>query len=140
MSIVVVSAHDDHHKVRTTLREGAVGFIPKSATRDVMVGAFRLIFAGGIYIPPEALGPEDDARAAALPANNMGLTQRQLEVLALMMQGKSNKVICRKLNLAEATVKNHATAIFKVLKVSNRTEAAIAAGALGLELPQIGAL
>jgi DNA-binding CsgD family transcriptional regulator len=55
----------------------------------------------------------------------IGLTARQRDVLAVMMQGKSNKAICRVLNLAEPTVKNHVTAILKALKVSNRTEAVI---------------
>jgi DNA-binding NarL/FixJ family response regulator len=65
-------------------------------------------------------------------AAKLGLTERQMEVLALMMQGKSNKAICRALDLAEPTVKNHVTAILKALNASNRTEAVIAAGALGL--------
>jgi DNA-binding NarL/FixJ family response regulator len=58
-------------------------------------------------------------------------------VLSLMMQGKSNKAICRELNLAEPTVKNHVTAILKALKVSNRTEAVIAVGELGWKLPPV---
>jgi DNA-binding NarL/FixJ family response regulator len=53
------------------------------------------------------------------------LTARQRDVLAVMMQGKSNKAICRMLKLAEPTVKNHVTAILKALKVTNRTEAVI---------------
>jgi DNA-binding NarL/FixJ family response regulator len=53
------------------------------------------------------------------------LTVRQRDVLAVMMQGKSNKAICRILNLAEPTVKNHVTAILKALQVTNRTEAVI---------------
>jgi len=63
------------------------------------------------------------------------LTDRQLDVLALMMQGKKNKLICRMLNLAEPTVKNHVTAILKALKVTNRTEAVIAVNELGWRLP-----
>src|SRR5262245_22695894 len=55
------------------------------------------------------------------------LTARQSEVLAVLMQGKSNKAICRALNLAEPTVKNHITAILKALNVTNRTEAVIKA-------------
>ena len=66
---------------------------------------------------------------------DVGLTDRQLDVLALMMQGKNNKVICWALNLAEPTVKNHVTAILKTLKVSNRTEAVIAVHKLGWKLP-----
>jgi len=61
----------------------------------------------------------------------LGLTERQVQVLALMMQGKSNKAICRVLSLAEATVKVHVSAILKALKTTNRTEAVIAAAALG---------
>jgi DNA-binding NarL/FixJ family response regulator len=52
-----------------------------------------------------------------------------------MMQGKNNKSICRTLNLAEPTVKNHVTAILKALKVTNRTEAVIAVNELGWKLP-----
>ena len=70
-----------------------------------------------------------------MPPTDLGLTERQLDVLALMMQGKNNKTICRALNLAEPTVKNHVTAILKVLKVSNRTEAVIAVNNLGWKLP-----
>jgi DNA-binding CsgD family transcriptional regulator len=62
----------------------------------------------------------------------LGLTGRQFEVLALMMQGKSNKAICRHLDMAEQTVKKHVTAVLKALNASNRTEAVIAAGGLGI--------
>jgi DNA-binding NarL/FixJ family response regulator len=137
MSVVVLSASDDRDNVTKALDLGALGFIPKSAPREVMLSAFNLIFAGGIYVPPEILvrsqaGPMPAAPATRMSALSLGLTERQMDVLALMMQGKSNKAICRVLDLAEPTVKNHVTAILKALKVSNRTEAVIAAGALGL--------
>lgn len=135
ISVVVLSAYRDRDRVMRALELGALGFIPKSSQRDVMLGAFNLVFAGGIYVPPEILGHQP-AAASAPPAGpagfRFGLTERQIEVLALMMQGKSNKAICRQLDLAEATVKVHVSAILKALKVSNRTEAVIAAGALGL--------
>jgi len=139
--IVVLSASSDRDTVARAMDLGAVGFIPKAAPREVMVSAFNLIFAGGIYIPPEILGrgPSVQKSAASLLATTrtisaaeLGLTERQMGVLALMMHGKSNKAICRELNLAEPTVKNHVTAILKTLKATNRTEAVIAAGALGL--------
>lgn len=63
------------------------------------------------------------------------LTARQRDVLAVMMQGKSNKAICRVLDLAEQTVKSHVTGILRALRVTNRTEAVIAVGELGWELP-----
>ena len=142
ISIVVLSAFHDRRNVMKALDLGALGFIPKSSQRDVMVSALRLIFSGGIYIPPEILvqrepttrSTEPPPKRPSSPAG-LELSERQMEVLALMMKGKSNKAIARLLDLAEPTVKNHVTAILKALKASNRTEAVIAAGALGLELP-----
>lgn len=147
ISIVVLSAFHDRVNVQRAFDLGALGFIPKSAEREVMIGALRLVFSGGVYIPPEILAGHDPAAPArprlpramdegppATPAD-LGLTQRQIDVLALMMEGKSNKAICRRLDLAEATVKNHVTHILKVLKVTNRTEAVIAVTALGWDLP-----
>jgi DNA-binding NarL/FixJ family response regulator len=151
IAIVVLSAFNTRDNVLRALRLGALGFIPKSAQREVMLGALRLVFAGGIYIPPEVLDAEDPAPALAETAasqsskgfrrsvspRDVGLTERQIEVLALMMQGKSNKAIARMLALTEPTVKKHVTAILKALKVSNRTEAVIAAGALGWEMARL---
>jgi DNA-binding NarL/FixJ family response regulator/class 3 adenylate cyclase len=139
ISVVVLSAKQDRDTVMKALDLGALGFIPKSGQREVMLSAFNLIFSGGIYIPPEILNRRELAtapRAAPAPskagATDLGLTERQIEVLALMMQGKSNKAISRVLDLAEPTVKIHVSAILKALKVANRTEAVIAATALGL--------
>jgi DNA-binding NarL/FixJ family response regulator len=142
ISVVVLSAVNDRDSVARALDAGALGFIPKSASREVMLSALRLVFSGGVYIPPEILGrreaPTSHGQRAegARPHSprDLGLTDRQVEVLALMMQGKSNKAICRSLDLAEPTVKNHVTAILKALKVTNRTEAVIAVGALGWDL------
>jgi hypothetical protein len=88
---------------------GALGFIPKSAPRDVMVNALRLVFSGGIYIPPEALVRAEAKAAQPVPARpvspaDLGFTERQMEVLALMMLGKSNKAISHILDVAEPTV------------------------------------
>lgn len=136
--VAVLSVSSERADISRALDLGAVGFIPKSAPREVMLGAFRLIFAGGVYIPPEIFRRRQPAPAAPPglgrppTAAELGLTERQFEVLGLLMQGKSNKAICRALDLAEPTVKNHVTAILKALRVSNRTEAAIAAAALGL--------
>jgi len=142
ISVVVLSALSDRDSVARALDLGATGFIPKSASREVMLSALRLVFSGGLYIPPEILGWRESPARRGLPAagsgpgspRDLGLTERQVEILALMMQGKSNKAICRTLDLAEPTVKNHVTAILKALKVTNRTEAVIAVGALGWQL------
>jgi DNA-binding NarL/FixJ family response regulator len=158
ISVVVISAHQDRDNVVRALDLGALGFIPKSAPRKVILAALRLVFSGGVYIPPQALSqleppPVAPPRAAQSAASggaravqperpptspaDLGLTERQVDVLALMMQGKSNKAICRVLNLAEPTVKNHVRAILKALKVTNRTEAVIAVSELRWELPSI---
>lgn len=143
MAIVMLSASNDRDTVLKCLDAGAQGFIAKTATRDVLLGALRLVLAGGVYIPPEVLTrpPEVsrpksaiDDRARPTPAD-LGLTGRQLDVLALIMQGKSNKLICRELNLAEPTVKNHVSAILKALAVNNRTEAVVAVTSLGWAFP-----
>jgi DNA-binding NarL/FixJ family response regulator len=148
ISIVVLSASNDCDNVVRALDRGAVGFIPKSAQRAVMVSALKLVLAGGIYIPPEILArdalphPNSAAKQVAtdrlrVSPDDCGLTERQVEVLALMMQGKSNKAICRILELAEPTVKNHVAAILKALKVKNRTEAAMAVVEHGWDLRRV---
>lgn len=142
VSVVVLSALQDAGRVMKALDLGALGYIPKSAEPDVMLNALRLVVSGGIYIPPQILSHEEFLQGAprhrldetpSPPFSDFGLTPRQLEVLALMMEGKSNKTICRKLNLAEPTVKNHVTAILRALNVTNRTEAVVAANQLGLK-------
>ena len=138
VAIVVLSASKDRDSVTKALDLGALGFIPKSASRAVMVSALQLVFAGGIYVPPEILqrskAPMSAPVSASTSPSELGLTERQIDVLALMMQGKSNKAVCRELDLAEATVKNHITAILRALKVSNRTEAVLAVAEFGWKL------
>ena len=120
ISVVVLSGQQDRQSVVKALDLGALGYIPKSGQREVMLSALQLVFAGGIYIPPEILTrgeppvspPGTQSPVSARPnvsPSELGLTERQLDVLALMMQGKSNKAICRVLDLAEPTVKNHVT-------------------------------
>jgi DNA-binding NarL/FixJ family response regulator len=140
IAIVMLSAFSDRENVLRSLDAGAQGFIAKTATREVLLGALRLVLAGGVYIPPEVLSRTQEPAAPSshtMPdqprpkPSDLGLTGRQLDVLALMMQGKSNKLICRQLDLAEPTVKNHVSAILKALNVNNRTEAVLAVTALG---------
>src|SRR5262249_45820347 len=116
---------------------------PKSARNEVMLSALQLVFAGGIYIPPEILArehlshtvaPSGGGRAIVSPGD-LGLPDRQREVLALMMQGKNNTSICRTFNWAEPHAKNHVTGIIKGLKVTNRTEGVIALNGVGWKFP-----
>lgn len=147
--VVVLSATCDRETILAALDCGAMGFIPKTAGRDVLLGAIKLVASGGIYVPPEAIRPAS-GRAATSNAGASGpstsepkgsahaavgeLTARQIDVLHLLLQGMSNKVICRQLDISPNTVKSHLAAIFRVLDVSNRTQAVIAAQQLGIRI------
>lgn len=146
--VVVISSDDDMATVLRAIDQGAMGFIPKSATSDVMIGALKLILAKGIYLPPSVfLGKHQNpgistvtetvrARAAGevpdIALARLGLTPRQVDVLYLVLQGKSAKVICRDLDLAISTVKAHTSSVLRALNVTTRTQAVVAAGKLGL--------
>lgn len=152
MPVVVLSASDERDTILQALELGAMGFIPKTARRDVLVRALELVIAGGIYIPPQALQdggltarsapPSDTATSRAStarpatgrPGALSSLTPRQLDVLQLLVQGMPNKVICRQLDLSPNTVKSHVSAIFRALDANNRTEAVIAAQRAGLRI------
>lgn len=140
MAVVMLSGERDAATVRRALDAGAAGFIPKTESREVLASALSLVLAGGVYVPREALGA---AAAPAVPVSagaspqDLGLTDRQIDVLALIMKGRTNKHICRELNLAEPTVKNHVTAILRALKVGSRTEAVLAVTKLGWTLERL---
>lgn len=139
--VIVLSATTDQQTVLAAIEAGAAGFVPKSSSSEVMVNALRLVLAGGKYLPPEVLSnarsnvTQRGRQAATLCVETLGLSARQAEVLKFIARGASNKVICRELGLAERTVKAHVTAVFRALKVTNRTQAAIEAAKLGLVDP-----
>jgi DNA-binding NarL/FixJ family response regulator len=152
LPVVVVSSANDRASVMQALDLGAMGYIPKLSSNEVLVSALRLVLSGGIYIPPEILARAGHLPAAAastaaaasvqrdvpppVPAD-LGLSEREARVLRLLLEGKSNKLICRELDLAESTVKNHVTRILKALNVTSRTQAVIAAAQMGLVLQRV---
>lgn len=129
LPLVILSAAEDPVLVRELIAFGVSGFVPKSDAAAVMLQAIRLILAGGTYAPLRFLsgpaGADKPTAEAASPASV--LTGRQIEVLRLLARGLPNKAIARELGLAEATVKVHLLAIFRVLQARNRTEAVLAA-------------
>lgn len=131
LPVAILSASDSRQVMEALLAAGAAGFIPKSSSAQVMLSALKLILAGGVYLPAQLLDPGQGAAGAAA-AKGGPLTPRQLDVLRLLCEGKSNKLICRELDLGEGTVKAHIAAIFRALNVNNRTEAALEAKRLGL--------
>lgn len=148
--VTLLSGEENTDVIRMAIAEGAMGFVPKSASSRVLLAAMRLILAGGTYLPPHAFiswsattGNEasqsavtDPAKAGRLRAQEVArLTDRQLEILMKAVQGKPNKVIARETDLAEGTVKAHLSAAFRLISVSNRTEAVFKAAQLGLTMP-----
>lgn len=146
LPVVILSMHHDPKAVVEALRRGAVGYVPKSTAGVLIVQAARLVLAGGVYVPSDTLLHADariDHQEFASPvvgrkrAGDLGLTERQGEVLALMMRGQVNKQICRSLGLAERTVKIHVTAVMAALGVATRTQAVIAANDAGVHVDDL---
>jgi len=155
LPVVVVSASNDAETIVAALESGAMGFIPKTSPRDVLLSAVRLVASGGIYVPVEALRgrasisahreplitplpvtPSKDASRPGITPGELGLTPRQAAVLASVLKGLPNKLIARQLDIAENTVKVHLSAVFQSLNVSSRTQALIAATRLGLRFDE----
>lgn len=132
LPIVVLSADDRPETVLGAIDRGAAGFIPKSADSAAFAGALREVLDGRVHLPRQALLGADTAQADDGEA--LGLSPRQVDVLRLLVEGRSNKMIMRELELSESTVKTHLHAIFRRLGVSSRTQAVVAAARLGLQL------
>ena len=145
--VIVLSGYEDPAVMRSVLERGVLGFIPKAYSPEVMLSAVRLVLAGGVYVPPMMLSSLPPGVVAGIPGIGADpaqrgssaataqtlehlrnvLTERQVEVLQLLSQGKPNKPIGRALGISEGTVKIHLAAIFRALNVRNRTEAVVAA-------------
>jgi DNA-binding NarL/FixJ family response regulator len=151
LPVVVVSASDRQSDVIRAVDAGAMGFVPKRSSNEALYDALHVVMSGGIYIPTMAMGSERPARSAEAdptqgmlevvqnharpepvqtqpPLASLGLTPRQTEVLALLLQGKPNKLIARDLNVSVETVKDHVAAVLRALNVSSRTQAVLAVG------------
>ena len=155
LPVVVVSASDRTSDVIRAIDLGAMGFVPKRSSNDQLFEALRMVMSGGLYVPPMMLGldppraDEDtvpgvmrpggmparhaepaDPHKAPLSLESVGLTPRQSDVLALLLQGKPNKLIARELNVSVETVKDHVAAVLRALGVSSRTQAVLAVSQL----------
>ena len=130
-----VSAQEDPAVIRRAIAHGASGYIPKSASVDTIVTAVRRILDGDVWLPPhvsESSGTLDDDEASAA-SRIAELTPQQFRVLGMIAAGLLNKQIAFELNVSEATIKAHMTAIMRKLHVSNRTQVALCANHLALE-------
>lgn len=130
--IVVVSAHDDPATIRRALELGASGFISKSASMDDIRGAVRLVLDGGVAAPEGIeLGEEGDPEISNLIARLQTLTPQQSRVLGMLAEGLLNKQIAYELNVSEATIKAHVSAVLQKLGVDSRTQAVIMLSRIG---------
>lgn len=133
--VLILSALDDTETVRRALRSGAAGFVSKASATDTLLAAVREVLAGGRYVPPQL----DDMLSQRAPRQSrdirqrFGLTAAPMRVLELLVEGKTNREISEVIGVTEGTVKIHVSAIFKALKVSNRSQAMLVAGRHGLK-------
>lgn len=139
LPIAVISASEDLDVIRRVIAFGASAYIPKSATPADISNALNNVLEGELWVPTalrkvvlEQHSAEDDLDLAAKVAT---LTQQQYKVLYYLTEGWLNKQIAYDLNISEATVKAHITAIFRKLGVTNRTQVVIQAQRLTLEPP-----
>jgi DNA-binding NarL/FixJ family response regulator len=133
--IVVAAESENPHRARLILKAGTRGFLPTSLSLKVMMGALDLVMAGGVYVPSSLIeaaqgraSSDTVARIAREPWSE--LTRRQRDVLGLISQGKSNKLIADALSMSESTVKAHVKQIIRRLRVANRTQAALLAAGM----------
>lgn len=123
LTVAMLSSWEDHELMQQALELGASGYIPKSTTTAVIIGAIQLVLAGGTYIPPNLFEHMPKGRyTSSSTAGESHLTRRQLEVLELLRIGYSNKAIARELDISEATVKAHVTMVLRSQGVSSRTQ------------------
>lgn len=133
LQIAVVSTSARRQDILMALEAGAHGYVPKNVSPAELAAALRMILDGMIYVPPSIAGTSSlVVRGPVLNAKPVEdaapdrLTQRQREVLGLVVKGKSNKEIARVLNLGEGTVKVHIAGLFRALGVNTRAAAAVA--------------
>jgi DNA-binding NarL/FixJ family response regulator len=136
--VAVLSAADERENIQRLLAKGALGYISKASSSDVILSALRLVLAGGIYIPPSFLGSATEAANEVIvlePGRQESLTRRQIDVLRELAKGLNNRQIAQNLSVTEGTVKIHLATIFKVLDINSRTEALLLAQKMGLGRP-----
>ncbi|MBW7456537.1 response regulator [Paenibacillus sepulcri] len=147
VKVIILSIHDDESYVFETLRKGASGYLLKDMEAEALANAIRSVVSGYAYIHPKVTGKlinqlrrmtyldeigstsgaaaSREAGVKFVPSENNPLTRREAEVLRLMAEGKSNKMIGEYLFISEKTVKNHVSSILQKMEVDDRTQAVI---------------
>ena len=134
LPVIVISAHEDNMTISRAVHYGSSGFIPKSSSMETLAAALASVLYGDIWLPDHAEIQEINEDATALVASKLAdLTPQQYKVLQMFAEGLLNKQIAYDLGVSEATIKAHATAIFRKLGVRNRTQAVISLQRLEME-------
>ncbi|MFA0415025.1 response regulator [Vibrio renipiscarius] len=123
LPIVVVSASEEPSVVTQVKSHGAFGFIPKSSDMRELISALNKVLDGEPFFPEGLI--TNNAACNDLAEKISTLTPQQYKVLGMLSDGLLNKQIAYELNVSEATIKAHMTAIFRKLGVKNRTQAVI---------------
>lgn len=137
--VVIISANEDPLVIHRALDHGAAGFIPKSSDLQTITNAIGDILMGEVWVPESASSglPGKNTSELELAERMAKLTPQQFKVLMAVSQGLLNKQIAYDMNISEATVKAHVTAIMNKLGVSNRTQAVLAASKLNVLNPVV---
>jgi DNA-binding NarL/FixJ family response regulator len=122
--VVVLTSFSDRSRIIAALDAGAVGYLLKDSEPDELLSGIRAAARGESPLAPKAAREILAARQEP-PGPEQRLTEREREILSLVAEGQPNKVIARRLQIAEKTVKNHLSRIFQVLEVNDRTQAAL---------------
>ena len=130
--VVIVSAYEDQDTISKSMEYGAAGFVPKSTPVEDIYTAILTVLSGELWLPPSFQNENRHDSSNNIAERVASLTQQQYRILMMFAQGMLNKQIAYDLNVSEATIKAHATAIFRKLDVRNRTQAVIAIGQLDL--------
>jgi DNA-binding NarL/FixJ family response regulator len=123
---VILTTYDSDNDIYRAIKAGAKGYLLKDARREVLLDCIRKVSRGETCIPPALV----EKLASGMRSET--LTRREVEVLALLVRGRSNKEIAAKLFISEATVKGHLRSVFTKLNVLSRTEATTTALRRGL--------
>lgn len=131
--VVVISAHENSQTISKAAYYGAQGFLPKSAQPQQLINALTQVLDGELCFPDSLTDQNSAADHADIGHKLAELTPQQYRVLQMFAEGLLNKQIAYDLGVSEATIKAHATAIFKKLGVRNRTQAVIALSSLDID-------
>lgn len=129
--VIVISASNDPDIAKISLQKGAKGFIHKSEDINIIIQGIKQVKQGHTFTSTN-FSNQPSTTNSKTPAEQFGITPRQLNILQLLEQGDSNKEIARKLNISDSTVKKHISNIFSLLCVQNRTALVLEAQRLKL--------